>query len=60
MFQPVKGINESLSGMLVEVNDKLPAVGEKIEIEPFTFVVESVDRKRIKKIRVQLHEQKTK
>jgi CBS domain containing-hemolysin-like protein len=60
MFQPVKGINESLSGMLVEVNDKLPAVGEKIEIEPFTFVVESVDRKRIKKIRVQLNEQKTK
>jgi gliding motility-associated protein GldE len=59
MFQPVKGINESLSGMLVEVNAKLPAIGDKIEIEPFTFVVESVDRKRIKKIRVQLNEQKT-
>jgi putative hemolysin len=59
-FQPVKGMNESLSGMLVEVNEQLPAVGDTIEIEPFTFVVESVDHKRIKKIRVQINEEKTK
>lgn len=59
-FQPVKGMNESLSGMLVEVNEHLPAVGDIIEIEPFTFVVESVDHKRIKKIRVQINEEKTK
>jgi CBS domain containing-hemolysin-like protein len=53
-------MNESLSGMLVEVNEQLPAVGDTIEIEPFTFVVESVDHKRIKKIRVQINEEKTK
>lgn len=60
MFQPVKGINESLSGVLLEVSEKLPAVGEKIVIEPFTFIVESVDHKRIRKIRVQVNEAKGK
>lgn len=57
-FQPVKGINESLNGLLLEVNEKLPSMGEHIVIEPFTFVIESVDHKRIKKIRVQVNEEK--
>jgi putative hemolysin len=56
LFQPIKGINESLSGVLLEVNEKLPAIGDEISVEPFTFVVESVDRKRIKKIRVHVHQ----
>ena len=58
IFHPLKEINESLGGMLVEVNEKLPSVGDEIVIDPLTFVVESVDHKRIKKIKVQLHEQK--
>jgi putative hemolysin len=56
LFQRVKGINESLGGMLAEFNEKLPAAGDQIVIDPFTFVIESVDHKRIKKIKVQLHE----
>jgi putative hemolysin len=60
IFQRTKGINESLGGVLVEVNEKLPVVGDKIVIEPFTFVIESVDNKRIKKVRVELHEPKEK
>jgi CBS domain containing-hemolysin-like protein len=58
VFHQVKGINESLGGVLLEVNEKLPAAGEQIIIDPFTFVVESVDHKRIKKVRVQIHEPK--
>jgi putative hemolysin len=60
IFQRTKGINESLGGVLVEVNEKLPVVGDKILIESFTFVIESVDNKRIKKVRVELHEPKEK
>jgi gliding motility-associated protein GldE len=56
-FYPVKGINESLGTLILEVNEKLPAVGDKIVIPPFTFVIESVDQKRIKKIRVQINEE---
>jgi putative hemolysin len=54
IFQPIKGINESVSALLTEVNEGLPFVGDKIVLDRFTFVVESVDHKRIKKIRVEL------
>ncbi len=60
LFQPVKGINESLNALLLEVNEKLPDIGDEISVEPFTFVIESVDRKRIKKIRVHIHEHEKK
>ncbi len=57
VFQPVKGINESLNGVLVEVNGELPTVGDKIVIGDFTFIIEAVDHKKIKKVRVQIHEE---
>jgi putative hemolysin len=56
IFHTVKGINESLSAVLLEVNEKLPAPGDEIAIDPVTFVIESVDHKRIKKIKVLVHE----
>lgn len=57
IFQPVKGMNESLNGVLVEVSGELPKIGDKIVIGGLTFVVESVDYKKIKKVRVQIHEE---
>ena len=57
VFQPVKGINESLNGVLVEVNGELPSVGDKIVIGDFTFTIEAVSYKKIKKVRVQIHEE---
>lgn len=58
IFHPLRGINESLGGVLLQVNKRLPDVGEKIAIGPLTFTVEAVDLKRIKKIRVEAHEPK--
>ena len=57
-FNPVKGINVSLSGLLLETHGELPAVGDEIVIEPFTFIVENVDRKRIKRIKVKINGKK--
>jgi putative hemolysin len=54
IFQPVKGLNESMSALLKEVNETLPFIGDKIQIDRFNFVIESVDHKRIKKIRVEI------
>jgi gliding motility-associated protein GldE len=59
IFQPVKGINESLNGVLVEVKGELPIIGDKITIGGFTFIVESIAFKKIKKVRVQIHEEAT-
>jgi len=52
IFDPVKGESESLGGLLLELNSKMPVVGEKISFDRFTFTVVSVDHKRIKRIRV--------
>ena len=52
IFEPVKGESESLGGLLLEINNKLPRAGEKIQFDRFVFTVVSVDIKRIKRVRV--------
>ena len=52
VFEKVKGESESLGGLLLELNSKLPRTGDKIMFENYVFTVVSVDPKRIKRIRV--------
>jgi len=52
IFDGVKGESESLGGLLLELNAKLPRAGEKITHNKFLFTVVSVDNKRIKRVRV--------
>ncbi len=58
IFDDIKGEYESLGGLILELNKQLPSVGKKISFDQFTFIVEAVDKKRIKRIRVHVHEQK--
>jgi len=51
-FDEVKGDSESLGGLLLELNSKLPRAGEKINFNKFVFTAVSVDQKRIKRVRV--------
>jgi gliding motility-associated protein GldE len=51
-FDNVKGESESLGGLLLELNEKLPSAGEKILFKHFKFTVVAVDQKRIKRVRV--------
>ena len=51
-FEKVKGESESLGGLLLEINNKLPRAGEKIYFDNYVFTVVSVDQRRIKRIRV--------
>jgi len=52
IFDEVKGESESLGGLLLEINSKLPSAGEKIPFENFLFTVVAVDLRRIKRVRV--------
>ena len=52
VFDQIKGDSESLGGLLLELNEKLPNAGEKIRYQQFLFTIVAVDTKRIKKIRV--------
>ncbi len=52
IFEAVKGESESLGGLILELNSKLPRAGEKIHFGRFVFTVVSVDVRRIKRVRV--------
>ena len=52
IFEEIKGESESLGGLLLEINQKLPNAGEKIQYGPFHFTVVAVDQKRIKRVRI--------
>jgi gliding motility-associated protein GldE len=58
VFDSVKGESESLGGLILELNNELPKIGEEISHDRFTFIIEAVDRKSIKRVRVQIREQK--
>jgi putative hemolysin len=52
VFDEIKGESESLGGLLLELNEKLPNAGEKIRFQNFLFTIVAVDNKRIKRVRV--------
>ena len=51
-FDEVKGESESLGGLMLELFNKIPHVGQEIESNGFNFKIESVSTKRVKKIKV--------
>ncbi|QYH40742.1 gliding motility-associated protein GldE [Algoriphagus sp. NBT04N3] len=57
IFEDVKGESESLGGLLLELNNKLPKNGTKIHFEYFEFTILAVDARRIKKVKVHLKDQ---
>ncbi|MCL2413947.1 MAG: gliding motility-associated protein GldE [Bacteroidales bacterium] len=51
-FDNLKSESESLAGLILEQTGEIPQRLREIKIPPFTFHVEAVDQRRIKKIRV--------
>ena len=47
---------DSLEKILLELSDELPHAGDQINFEQFTFVIESVVGKKIKRVKVIVHE----
>ncbi|HMP98182.1 MAG TPA: gliding motility-associated protein GldE [Cyclobacteriaceae bacterium] len=52
IFDEVKGESESLGGLILELNSKLPQAGDKIKFRHFLFTIVAVDKRRIKRVRV--------
>ena len=52
IFERSKGESESIAGFVLEIAQILPKVGQVIKFEGYQFVIESVDRKRIKRIKI--------
>jgi putative hemolysin len=52
LFEDKKGEAETLAGFILEILGNFPKKGQKITFENCLFIIESVDQKRIKQIKV--------
>ena len=55
-FDKIKGDSDSLAGLILELEGKIPKIGTICRIPPFTIVIESSDLRRIKRLKVTLNE----
>ena len=54
VFEEQKGESETIAGFVLEISGSFPKRGEKVQFQNFEFVVESSDKKRLKRIKVTL------
>ncbi|UJH66132.1 gliding motility-associated protein GldE [Muricauda sp. SCSIO 65647] len=54
IFEENKGESETIAGFVLEIAGSFPKRGEKVQFEDYQFVVESLDKKRLKQIKVTL------
>lgn len=54
LFEQQKGESETIAGFVLEISGSFPKRGEKITFENHKFTVESLDKKRLKQIKVNL------
>ncbi len=59
-FDSVKGESESLGGLMLELYSRIPRVGDQIGFRNYEFTVQSVDTKRVKRIKVEIKEKEIK
>lgn len=53
-FDKFKGDSETIAGFILEISQSFPKKNSKIVFENFTFTIESVDKKRIKQVKVSI------
>ena len=53
-FEKAKGEAETLGGFIIEIAGQLPRLRQKLDFEGVSFIIESVDKKRIKRVKVTL------
>jgi len=54
LFEEQKGESETIAGFVLEIAGSFPKRGEKVLFGDYQFVVESLDKKRLKQIKVTL------
>ena len=60
LFEDDRGEAETLAGLILELRGDFPNKGESVNYHQFTFVIESADHRRIKKIKVIINHNDTK
>jgi len=55
-FDQIKGESDTIAGLIIEKEGKILKIGESSYISPYTFIIESADKKRINRIKVKIDE----
>jgi CBS domain containing-hemolysin-like protein len=53
-FEDVRNDADTIGGMLLELNGEMPKQGDTIRYNNYKFLVESADKRRIKRIKVEI------
>jgi len=56
VFDEIKGEYETLAGLILELKGEIPQKNDKIECKNFVFIIEAVDKRRIKQVKVIIKE----
>lgn len=54
IFEERKGESETVAGFVLEIAGNFPKRGERVQFENYQFMVESLDKKRLKQIKITL------
>lgn len=52
IFEEVRGDADTLAGLILELKGEIPENGDELDFPPYKFIVEQVDNRRIKQVRV--------
>lgn len=55
-FEEEKGEADSVAGFVLEIAGRIPLKGESLKFKQYTLTIESADRRRIKSVKVDIHE----
>jgi CBS domain containing-hemolysin-like protein len=53
-FDLYKGESETINGLITEVFEKIPNIGQKLDIENVEFKIETVDKRKINRLKITL------
>jgi len=56
IFDDVRGDAETIAGLILEKTGQIPKQNEKVDCKQFTFTIDAVDNRRIKRVRVKINE----
>ncbi len=56
IFDDIKGDSDTLAGLILEIKGEIPKIYENIISKNFVFKIESVDKRRIRRIRITIND----
>jgi putative hemolysin len=57
LFEENRGDSGTLGGFVLELTGRIPKKGERVDLQNFTFVVEASDNKRVRRVKVVVHDE---